>query len=93
MLNDETLGRLLLAVFLFGCWAGIMWMICRARDRNISSDIPKGVPIVFIPVILLARQQMRLWRSQRVRAFLKLSDNLRVRKQRVDGFLPRRPGR
>ena len=91
--DGDAVPRILVAVFLLSCWAAVMWAICRARDRDVVRDIPQGIPIVFLPAVLLYKQQMRLWRSQRIRAFLKLADDLRMRQKRVDGFLPRRPRR
>lgn len=55
-----------------------------------------GMPIGLIPFFHYADQvihKMQLRRHQRIRAFLQLADDLWMRKQRVDGFLPRRPGR
>lgn len=87
-MSDEALARVLLAIFLVICWAGVMWLICR---RTKSSDIPSGMPIVLIPVVLLIKAQLKLWRSQRIRAFLKLADDLRMRKKSVNRRLPRGP--
>jgi hypothetical protein len=92
-MTDDLLPRILVMTGLLSCWAAVMWAICRYRDRDVASDIPRGTPLVFIPIVLLYKQQMRLWRSQRVRAFLKLADDLRMRQQRVDGVFPRRPRR
>jgi hypothetical protein len=88
----EVLPRILLAVFLLSCWTGAMWLICH---RTTYRDIPSGMPILLMPFALLIRGLHRLWRSQRIRAFLRLLDShdSRMRKKRVDGFLPRPPAR
>lgn len=56
----------------------------------------RGAPMMALPAIAwdrFVKQRVRLWRSQRIRAFLQRADDFRMRKQRVDGFFPRRPGR
>lgn len=63
-----------------------------ARGNVVSwSDIPSGMPFVFLPVAycaLVLRYEWRLRRAERVRLFLQLADDLRVRKQRVYRLLP-----
>lgn len=56
-----------------------------------------AVPVAYCfisitPAIEYLLLVMNLRRSERIRSFLKLADNLGMRKQRVDGFLPLRPG-
>lgn len=69
---------------------------------RIRNDRPARVPIALMPVAYLLMQinpaieylnaKMTLRNSQRIRAFLKLAHDLRMRKKPVDGFFPRRPG-
>ena len=87
MIDEDTLAHILLAAFLFSCWAGIMWTICRARDVN-STDIPRGVPLVFVPAVWLMLLIIRSWHRQRVATFLKLANDLRVREKGVDRRIP-----
>lgn len=88
--ESDLLPRVLVLAFLLTCWAGVMWLVCyRVKLR----DIPTGMPLVFIPIVMVWRAHLLLWRSQRIRRFLQLADDLRMRQKRVDGFLPRRPGR
>lgn len=55
--------------------------------------VPIAYSLIHItPAIEYLLLKMALRRGKRVRAFLKLADDLRMRKKRVDGFLPRRPG-
>lgn len=59
------------------------------------SELPKGTPLLLMPIasgLALLKQKMVLRRHQRIAAFLQLADDLRMRKKRVDGFLPRRTG-
>lgn len=90
-MNEDLLARVLLATFLACCWAGIMWSICRARST--AEDVPAWCPLILVPFVLLWKAQMKLWRSQRIAAFLQFADDLRMRKQRVDGLFPRSPRR
>lgn len=57
------------------------------------TSLPRA-PIAALPFVCL-RATMTLWRnlrrSQRIRAFLQLADDLRMRQKRVDGFFPRGP--
>lgn len=62
-----------------------------------GSYVPLGsIPVSYCfiritPAIEYLLLRMNLRRSNRIRAFLKLADDLRMRKQRIDGLLPRRP--
>ena len=69
----------------------------RVRDGG-PVRMPLGaVPIAYCliqitPALEYLNAKMNLRRSKRIRAFLKLANDLRMRKKRVYGFLPRRPG-
>lgn len=55
------------------------------------SDFPPGMPLLFLPLVycvLVLRHEWRLWKRQRIRAFLDLANDLRMRKQRIHRLLP-----
>lgn len=95
----STFALVLTAVCVVIFWGGFFWLIGRSNRRN--PDRPTYVPIGLMPVAYFLMQinpvieymlyRMNLRRSKRIRAFLKLANDARMRKKPVDGFLPRRP--
>lgn len=89
-----VLGFFVLIVFYISLYA-----LFGGRIRN---DQPTRMPLGVVPVAYLLMQitpaleylnaKMSLRNSQRIRAFLKLADDLRMRKQPVDRRLSRGPG-
>jgi hypothetical protein len=82
-------------------WTAIVWISIIWWFRKNRSTV-KVVPLAWVP-ISFAWFQMKpaidywllkrdLRRHERIRAFLKLADDLWMRKKPLDGFLPRRPG-
>jgi hypothetical protein len=73
-------------------------------ERKLEIDYsPSRIPAVIVPLAYVFQQiepaisflllKRGLRRSERIRAFLKLADDVRVRKQSVDRRLPGGPGR
>lgn len=74
---------------IFAVWIGMLLVIFGAVPAKEVRD----VPMMALPAIAwdrFVKQHLRLWRSQRIRSFLQRANDLRMRKQRVDGFFPRR---
>lgn len=88
--ESDLLPRFLLGGFLLLFWFGAMWLICH---RSTWRDVPAGTPMIFVPFVVLLKAYRRLRRSQRIAAFVQLAAHIRMRQQRVDGVLPRGPGR
>lgn len=85
----SVLGWIVILSFFVGM-ALIVFGVIKPRE------LPRGIPIVMLPVaawLALWKQAKKLRRSQRIAAFLQLANDLRMRKKRVDGLLPRRPAR
>lgn len=89
---DENGGELLLFVCL--ALAGLCALSLLARGNQVTREDLRGVPLVFYPLVYCVVQikaEFRLRRREGVAAFLQLAHDFRMRKKRVDGFLPRRP--
>jgi hypothetical protein len=66
------------------------------RGNLVKMSQLRGIPFFFIPLVycfLQIRAEVRLRRGQRIAAFLQLANDLRMRKQRVDGRVTRRSSR
>lgn len=95
----QELAWLLIFFVLIFFYISLYALLCgRTRDDQ-PTRMPLGaVPIAYglikiTPAIEYLLLKMDLRRHQRIRAFLKLADDLWMRKKPVDGFFPRRPGR
>ena len=98
----EPLGiieTVLVSIWILATWGVIFWWIGRRNRKNPErTSVPIGLmPVAYVlmllnPAIEYLLYKMNLRRSERVRAFLKLSNDLRVRKKTIDRRLPRRPG-
>lgn len=79
----------------------VFWVVLLrwyGRTNSRYPDRPASIPIALIPVGYLLLQinplieyllyRMNLRRSQRIRSFLELADDLRMRKHRIDRALP-----
>jgi hypothetical protein len=95
--NIEEYGSLALTIIfwvvLFSYWAGFVLFIV---GKSSVRELPNGIPLVFIPLAAwfqFVRQKLDSLRRQRIAAFLKLADDLWMRKDRINGFLPRWPRR
>ena len=85
-----------LALFGFLIVVGLCALSLMVRGNQVKREQLRGVPLVFIPAVYCFLQigsEFALRRRERVRAFLHLADHFRMRKKRVDGFLPRWPRR
>lgn len=92
--------KIAVGIWFFVFWAFVLW---RCRQRNLRGDPPgrtvsggSATALYFLMIIYPAidylNARMALRHRERIRAFLKLADDLWVRQQRVDSRLPRRPG-
>lgn len=94
----ETIAVLVYATVF---WIVVVWWIGRNNRRypNRQRSIPLGlIPIAYLllqinPLVEYLLYRMNLRRSQRIRAFLQLADDIRMRKNAIDGFFPRGSGR
>lgn len=85
-----------LVIFLIAFYA-----LLTGSTRSAPAPRRVAMPVAAMPIAYALMQltplvewllyRMNLRRHQRIRAFLQLADDLRMRKQRVDGFLPHRP--
>lgn len=95
---DQLAGFLAFLAMIFFYIALYALLGGRTRDDR-PTRMPLGaVPIAYCfikitPALEYLLLKMDLRRHQRIRAFLKLADDLWMRKKPLDGFLPRRPGR
>ena len=65
------------------------------RGNQVKWSDLTGVPIFIIPIvycIVQIRSEFRLRHREGIATFLQRAHDFRMRKKRVDGFLPRRPG-
>ena len=81
-----TIPEALLGAVMFAIW--LLMVIAIFRIDTKASDLPRGIPAVFVPAAYFLVAVKRLWRRQRIAAFLKLAHYLRMRQKRVDGLLP-----
>lgn len=93
--SDGTLGAEVFTLVFFLLLA-LLALSLMTRGNLVKWSDLRGVPLFLIPLVYCVTQLMaslRLRRGERVRSFLQFANDLWMRKQRIDGFLPRRPRR
>lgn len=94
---EWTAGNILMVIWIIVFWAIVIRWFKKHPSPEKGIRVPIAVmPIAYFlmlvnPAIDFMLYKMNLRRSKRIRAFLKLANDLRMRKKRIDGFFPRRP--
>lgn len=91
---------LIMAIWGVGIAAWLRWRWNHREEYKDRSDGPSYIPLGFMPIMYAwyRIEPMLLWiaylrNGKRIARFLKLADDLWMRKKPVDGFLPRWPRR
>lgn len=77
-------------IAIFSYWAGLALIVVGQAK---ISELPHGIPLVLVPFAAWFQFARNLLRRKRIASFLKLADDLWMRKKRINGFFPRRPRR
>lgn len=99
----EPLGiieTVLVSIWILATWGVVFWWIGRRNRKNPErTSVPIGlIPVAYVltllnPAVEYLLYKMNLRRSERIRTFLKLANDLRMRKKPINGFFPRWPRR
>ncbi len=96
--EQGVIFKVLFGIYFVAFWIVLLWWLAR-RARRGDMPVPAAAGIFayfwmflepMFSYLLLLRD---LRRSERIRTFLKLADDLRIRKKGIDRRLPVRPRR